>query len=108
MSEKTKERPELTFDGFGINGPDEYRTRLCKFNHMDYPEADCQKYGHLFAAAPEMLEALKAIAARGGNLPDPSLTSRTGPNDAALRGAMYCTSRAIALAAIAKAEGRQS
>lgn len=50
------------------------------------------------------LDALKTIAAIGGNLPDESLTDRTGPNDAAARGIMYVTAREIARAAIAKIE----
>ncbi len=33
-NERTAQRPELTFDGCGINGPDEYRTRLATFNFL--------------------------------------------------------------------------
>lgn len=53
----------------------------------------------------ELLAACKMIAAIGGNLPDEHLTDRTGENDAAHRGLMYCQARGIARAAIAKAEG---
>ena len=45
--------PELTFDGCGINGSDEYRTRIATFSN------DAEHYGPLFASAPELLEALK-------------------------------------------------
>lgn len=50
-------RPELSFDGCGINGPDEYRTRIATFAKVRGPDA--MKYGPLFAAAPEMLRALE-------------------------------------------------
>lgn len=45
---------KLSYDGFGINGTDEYRTRLATFTG---PEG--RMYGPLFAAAPELLEALE-------------------------------------------------
>lgn len=54
-----EKRPELSFDGCGINGPDEYRTRLCTFGLQRWDAATVDKYGRLFEAAPEMLEALK-------------------------------------------------
>ncbi len=44
--------------------------------------------------------ALAAVAGIGGNLPDESLTTRTGPNDSVHRGNMYCHSRAIARKAL--------
>lgn len=44
----------------------------------------------------ELADALKQIAALGGNLPDDRLTSRTGPNDAATRGQMYVAARSMA------------
>lgn len=45
----------------------------------------------------EAVETLKSIAALGGNLPDARYESRTGPNDAALRGMLYvgCRTQAI-------------
>lgn len=46
------------------------------------------------------LEYLRSIAALGGNLSDDRLTDRTGANDAAHRGIMYCEARRLALAAI--------
>jgi hypothetical protein len=48
-------------------------------------------------------KAFCVIAELGGNLPDDVLTDRTGPNDAAHRGLMYCQCREIARAAL---EGR--
>lgn len=52
-------RPELTYDGHGINGPDEYRTRVVNFQ----TQADADKYGKLLAAAPDLLEALNCSTA---------------------------------------------
>ena len=53
---------ELSFDGCGINGPDEYRTRLATFAT---PRGDdAIKYGPMFAASPDMLAALVTIADR--------------------------------------------
>ena len=43
-----------------------------------------------------MVVALEYIAARGGNLGDAALTSRTGPNDAVARGLMYTDCRNVA------------
>ena len=51
-------RSELTFDGKGINGPDEYRSRVAAFANA----AAAEEYGALFAAAPELLSALTALA----------------------------------------------
>lgn len=47
-----------------------------------------------------LLKALRRIARLGGNLPDESLTDRTGPNDAARRGLMYTEARRAALEAL--------
>jgi hypothetical protein len=47
-------RPELSFDGKGINGPDEYRTRVATFGHLT-DDAQVTKYGKLFAASPDLL-----------------------------------------------------
>ncbi len=47
----------LSFDGKGINGPDEFRTRLATF----ITDEDAKSYGPLFAAAPDLLAALEAI-----------------------------------------------
>ena len=59
MSNTTKQagRPELTFDGCGINGPDEYRTRIATFT------SGAGKYGPLFAAAPALLNCLRHLEA---------------------------------------------
>lgn len=60
----------------------------------------------LLADAPDSMEALRVIALIGGNLPDSRLTDKTGANDAAYRGIMYCSAREIARAVIEKAESR--
>jgi hypothetical protein len=48
----------LSFDGRGINGPDEYRTRICTFRDA----AAGEQYGLLFESAPDLLAALEALA----------------------------------------------
>lgn len=40
---------------------------------------------------------LSAIASLGGNQPDANLTTRSGPNDAAHRGILYCNARTLAI-----------
>lgn len=45
-----------SFDGHGINGRDEYRTRLATLTN----EGRAENVGPLFAAAPEMRAALEA------------------------------------------------
>lgn len=50
----------------------------------------------------QALAALEGIALLGGNLPDDRLTDKTGPNDAAYRGQMYCSAREIANQTIKK------
>lgn len=64
---KPKHTPgPLSFDGFGINLGDKYKSRLCTFLRPNTPrmEADNKHYGPLLAAAPELLEALKDAEAR--------------------------------------------
>lgn len=46
---------ELSFDGHGINGPDEYRSRVATFTSAEAAD----KYGPLFAEASAMLAALR-------------------------------------------------
>ena len=53
---ETANRPIFSFDGKGINGPDEYRSRLATLTPSATPEQ-----GRLMAAAPELLEALEAM-----------------------------------------------
>lgn len=53
---------ELTFDGKGINGPDQYRSRVATFT-QSLPDADVKRYGALFANAPLLLTVLKSIEA---------------------------------------------
>lgn len=50
-------RNELSYDSHGINGPDEYRSRIATFA----PGPARDKYGPLFEAAPELLAALQAL-----------------------------------------------
>lgn len=55
---QTTTRPTFTFDGFGINGPDQYRSRLATFTRagQEFPNL-----GPMLEAAPDMLETLRAI-----------------------------------------------
>lgn len=53
----------LSFDGFGINGTDQYRSRLATLTQYGQK----QNVGPLFAAAPELLEALEEFLACGPN-----------------------------------------
>jgi hypothetical protein len=50
-------RRELSYDGRGINGPDQYRSRIATFSN----DAAGDEYGKLFEAAPELLAALRKI-----------------------------------------------
>lgn len=53
-------RPTLSFDGCGINGPDEYRTRLFTVATPELRNSPgVQRYGRMFASAPTMLQALR-------------------------------------------------
>lgn len=61
-------RSTLSYDGHGINGPDEYRTRIATFTNP----ALAKEYGPLFEAAPEMLEALRNILADCENAQSPA------------------------------------
>lgn len=47
---------QLSFDGFGINGPDKYRTRLATFTNDEAGKA----YGKLFEASPDLLDGHRA------------------------------------------------
>lgn len=51
---------QLTFDGFGINDTDEYRTRLVTFA-QSVPDDRRKELARLWIAAPELLEALKEM-----------------------------------------------
>ena len=51
----------LSFDGCGINGGDEYKSRIATFAKIRGDDA--MHYGPLFAAAPELLAACKALLA---------------------------------------------
>lgn len=72
--------------------------------HSD-PTEFCDKCAHdvvdaLRAENERLRGALGNIQNIGGNLPDERLTDRTGPNDAAARGLMYCAARDMARAAL--------
>lgn len=53
----------LTFDGFGINGCDLYRSRLATLTHYAPKEL-----GPVFSAAPELVAALNTLLARCASL----------------------------------------
>ena len=86
----------LSFDGKGINGPDQFRSRVATFTN----DADAAKYGPLFAAAPELLTACKTVLRYGSG----------APSDFAKWHAMSAVQIGEALndirAAIARAEGK--
>ncbi len=50
-------RPELSYDGKGINGPDEYRARIATFDNAQA----AKHYGPMFAAAPELVAACEGM-----------------------------------------------
>lgn len=91
------DRPELSFDGFGINGPDEYRSRIATFTKREDGTTAGAHYGPLFAAAPELMAALRelqgAVQAHRERITIANLNR-------------LCDAEDAALAAIAKA-GRQ-
>jgi len=60
-------RREFSFDGHGINGPDECRTRLATFTEAGkaYPGL-----GKLLEAAPELLEELEALVSANYGQPN--------------------------------------
>ncbi len=57
MSTETKNRPQWVFDGCGINGSDEYRSRLATLT----PLARNTGCGALMEAAPDLLDALQRL-----------------------------------------------
>lgn len=65
-------RPELSFDGMGINGPDEYRSRIATFATGEA----ARKYGPLFAAAPDLLASLREVMQEVGQYDDPAVHKR--------------------------------
>lgn len=56
---ETSNRPTFTFDGYGINGPDEFRSRVARLT--DYGQEI--KAGPLLAAAPDLLAACQEAQA---------------------------------------------
>ncbi len=55
----TNTQKTLSYDGCGINGPDEYRTRIATFTNKRSKESDY--YGRLFAASPDLLTKLETM-----------------------------------------------
>lgn len=51
------EKETWSFDGFGVNGADEYKSRLATLTD----EGKRLKCGNLLAAAPNLLTALRAV-----------------------------------------------
>jgi len=68
------------------------------------PEDAARFTSILRAEVARLRKALDGVCNLGGNLPDESLTDKTGPNDAAYRGWLYCDARRLARAAL---EGRK-
>lgn len=56
----------LSYDGHGINDTDEYRSRIATFAAGMYDD-ERGKWGHLFAAAPDLLAALVDLVNRCDN-----------------------------------------
>jgi hypothetical protein len=59
MTEHTPDRPVLSFDGRGINGPTKYRERVATFAS----DKVAKEWGPLFAAAPKLLTELELLLA---------------------------------------------
>ena len=57
--------PDFSFDGFGINGADQYRSRLATLT----PAGQAAKVGPLFGAAPDLHDALSALLCAVNSLP---------------------------------------
>ena len=87
----------LSFDGKGINGPDEYRSRLATFAN---PEA-ARQYGPLFEAAPDLLEALTNALEWMDNNPPPK--PKKNDREAFWQHAIFFREREAVRRAIAKA-----
>ena len=62
-------RNKLSFDGNGVNDNDEYRSRIATFTNEDM----AKKYGKIFEAAPELLEALEIIKLRTSGYRDDTM-----------------------------------
>ena len=55
--------PSLSYDGHGINDSDEYRSRIATFTGRCLLD-ERDRFGHLFAAAPDLLAALVDLVNR--------------------------------------------
>ena len=49
----------MSFDGFGINGSDEYCSRIATLSKHAQKLPNIKELGNVMAAAPELLEALQ-------------------------------------------------
>lgn len=56
---ETKHTAGLNWDGCGVNDSDEYRSRIATFT--EHGRKNRPELGPVFAAAPELLEALETI-----------------------------------------------
>lgn len=90
----------LMFDGVGINGPDQYRTRLATFTS---PEA-AKVYGPMLAAAPDLLAALRLVQTALANYRDGEAVLLPSHPNLCMEEIKYC----IVDAAINVAEGRDA
>jgi hypothetical protein len=73
-------------------------------NHAD-PCMDYAQFVPLAESHRDLLVALRDIARIAHNQTDDNLSDATGPNDARMRGLMYCAARDIARRALARATG---
>lgn len=87
----------LSYDGHGVNGPDQYRSRLftARAARNAEEQAALDAYGRLFAAAPDLLAQRDELLAALKRL----LDGTAGPGSLS-----YEQARAQAGSAIAKAE----
>ncbi len=76
-------RRELSYDGRGINGPDEFGSRLATFTSDEAGD----KYGKLFEAVPELLAACEAweLARKDGGISHADLFEAVLPGRSRLR-----------------------
>lgn len=81
----------MSFDGFGINGDDEYKSRIASFTLHVSPKQR-EELSTLWLSAPKLLDALRIIANAG--------------ESGELAIADIVSIKAVARQAITKAEGR--
>lgn len=88
-----------------MNAADLKYTTTCanEAEHASVQKLSCRAVRQILAERQMLLEALRAVALVAGNLPDDTLTEKTGANDSVARGIMVCNARMIANSAIATA-----